>query len=92
MLEGVVEVHGGLAVHPELRRGLEFAGKQNRRLCRNAALAIDQSIDPLDGNFKAACNLHLSHPLGDQKLMEQHFSGSSRPSVFWNHRISLVII
>ncbi len=81
----LVQIAGDLQVHPELRRGLQYARKENSSLCTHVPLTINECIDPLDWDTHLSGELNLAHPQWLQELLEQDFAWMRRLSVFRNH-------
>jgi hypothetical protein len=77
-----------LQVHPEVGCGLERACEEPGGLRGDAALAVDELVDPLDGNPEMTGDPGLRNFHREQELLEEDLTGVGRDAVLGDHGYS----
>ncbi len=74
----VPQVPVRLQAHPELRRHLEKLREPECGIGRDAPLAVDDFVQPIERNLHALRRYHLRQPSRSEKLLKQHVARRCR--------------
>ena len=76
--DGLIEIVSGLQIHPQLGGSAERFGQVQRRVRRDAALALDQFVQPCTRPAEFPGKLRLRNAGRLQEFFEQYFAGMKR--------------
>ena len=78
-----------LQIEPELRGGAEGLREEPSRLGRNAPLASNDLVDPLERDLEVLRQSHLANAERNQELLEEHLTGVRGNSILRKHSADL---